>query len=142
MATIISDQQICSDLLLVNRIARANRMNVEWGKNARCWTRTTGTDYPRFEAWSSNGSIDDQWCLRVILNPGERPIEVSRLRSFDEVEQLAEGMLMVLDRCPYRKFPSGHKGLSRALRLGHRHAVVQEEITDLEFHRSLFVLHE
>ena len=72
-------------------------MNIEWGKNAHCWTGTTGTGYPRFEAWSFNGSVDGQWCLRVILNPGERPIEVSRLRSLDEVEQFAEGMLMGLD---------------------------------------------
>ncbi|MFC1792530.1 hypothetical protein ACFL3Q_02970 [Planctomycetota bacterium] len=84
-------------------------MNVEWGKNARCWTRTTGMGYPRFEAWNSNDTVDGQWSLRIILNPGERPIEVSRLRSFDEVEQLAEGMLMVLDRCPYRKVHPGMK---------------------------------
>ena len=72
-------------------------MTIEWGKNAHCWTGTRGTGYPSFEAWSSNGSVSGQWCLRIILNPGERTIEVSRLRSLDEVEQFAEGMLMGLN---------------------------------------------
>ena len=80
-------------------------MTIEWSKNAYCWTGTTGTSYPRFKAWSSNGSVDGQWCLRIILNPGERTIEVSRLRSLDEVEQFAEGMLMGLNHSSDSRLP-------------------------------------
>lgn len=80
-------------------------MNIEWIKNTHCWTGTTGTGYPRFESWNSNGSVDGQWCLRVILNPGEKPIEVNQLRSLDEVEQFAEGMLMGLDHSSDSRLP-------------------------------------
>jgi hypothetical protein len=80
-------------------------MSIEWGKNAQCWTGATGTGYPRFEAWSSNGSVDGQWCLRVILNPGARPIEVNRLRSLNEVEQFATGMLMELNHSSDSRLP-------------------------------------
>lgn len=76
---------------------RAERINIEWDKKAHCWTKTTKMDYPRFEAWSSNGPIGDQWCLRIILKPGERPIEVSRLRSLNEAERFTEGMVWGLD---------------------------------------------
>jgi len=85
-------------LLLMRPIERADRMSIEWGKSTRCWVGATRTGYARFEAWSSNGSEEGPWCLRVILNPGERPVEISRLPSLDEAKQFAEGMLMGLDR--------------------------------------------
>jgi len=72
-------------------------MNIEWSKNAHCWTGTTAMGYPHFKAWSSNGSVDGQWCVRIILSPGDRAIKVSGLHSLDEVEHFAEGMLMGLN---------------------------------------------
>jgi len=80
-------------------------MNIEWGESTRCWVGKTRTSYPRFEAWDSDGTGDCRWRLRAVLNPGAKSIEVSGLRSLDEVRQFAAGMLTGLDGSSGGKLP-------------------------------------
>jgi len=88
-------------------------MSIEWGKNSRCWVGKTQTGYPHFEAWDSNGAGDGRWRLRVFLNPGARPIEVSELHSLDEARQFAAGMLTGLDGHSEGRVPAeSHDGMA------------------------------
>jgi len=68
-------------------------MAIAWQRNANGWIGTTGINYPRFEAWQSEESVDNCWCLNIKQNPGQEPIEVGAFQSSLAIEEFVEGYL-------------------------------------------------
>jgi len=81
-------------------IERLARMKIQWQQDDHCWHGTLKTAFPRFEAWRSDESVEDPWCLDMIKNPTARPIKVRYLQSLNAAREFAEGLLAEFDYVP------------------------------------------
>lgn len=82
-------------------------MTMKWKENCRCWIGKPKASYPRFEAWRSDDSAEDPWCLDMFTSPNARPIKVRHLESLDAAKEFAEGLLAEFDYIPGRAVPAG-----------------------------------
>lgn len=80
-------------------------MKIEWQENVHCWHGMPKTVFPRFEAWRSDESVKDLWCLNMIKNPNARLIKVRHLQSLDVAKDFAEGLLAEFDYVPDWSLP-------------------------------------
>jgi hypothetical protein len=68
-------------------------MTLEWQWNANGWIGTTEINYPQFEAWQSEDSVDNCWCLNIKQKADQEPIKVGEFRSSLAIEEFVEGFL-------------------------------------------------
>ena len=86
-------------------IERPAEMMIEWEENTYCWIGTSETVFPRFEAWRSDESVDDPWCLNMVRSSNAKPIRVCHLQSLDAAREFAEGLLAEFDYVPDGNLP-------------------------------------
>lgn len=80
-------------------------MKIRWQENARCWRGAPKTVFPRFEAWRSDESVEDPWCLNMVKSPNARPIKVRHLQSLDAAKAFAQGLLAEFDYVAEQDMP-------------------------------------
>ncbi|MHC4167671.1 MAG: hypothetical protein ACYSWQ_11985 [Planctomycetota bacterium] len=83
-------------------IERLAEMKIKWEENSRCWYGAPKTVFPQFEAWRSDESVEDLWCLSMVKSPNARPIRVRGLQSLKAAKEFARGLLAEFDYVPDR----------------------------------------
>jgi len=81
---------------------RLYEMKIKWEENSRCWHGAPKTVFPQFEAWRSDESGEDPWCLNMVKSPNARPIRVRGLQSLKAAKEFARGLLAEFDYVPDR----------------------------------------
>lgn len=81
------------------------QMKIKWEENSRCWYGAPKTVFPQFEAWRSDESSEDPWCLNMVKSPNARPLRVRGLQSLEAAKEFARGLLAEFDYVPERGAP-------------------------------------
>ncbi len=72
-------------------------MAIKWHEKPDYWLGTTKTPYPRFEAWQSNDTVDNRWCLNVIQGADQEPVEIRGIQNSRALAGFVEGFLQEWD---------------------------------------------
>jgi hypothetical protein len=92
-------------------------MKIKWEESSRCWYGAPKTVFPQFEAWRSDESGEDPWCLNMVKSPNAKPIRVRGLPSLEAAKEFARGLLAEFDYIPDRSTAVAVRGEAERARV-------------------------